>query len=210
MLCNFLLPWALYKLSVSHFGETRAIVISAVVPAVWGLVEFAWNRKIDAMSIAVLGGIGLSLVAVALGGSPKTLLFRESLITGLAGLVLVVSALFRRPLLYVVIAPMVRALTSAQSLAGAVVPARVLARAHEELEAFSGKPWFRRVMTTMTLVTGLIFISETAARSALIFTQPTEKVLLLAPFIQYAAAAFLLLWTFFYLMPAIRRGRAEE
>ena len=92
VLFNFLLPWAVYRLSVPHLGETHAIVATAVAPGVWSLIQFARSREVYAMSVLVLSGIALSLVVLALGGSPKILLFRESLITGLGSLVLIGSA----------------------------------------------------------------------------------------------------------------------
>jgi hypothetical protein len=88
--CNVLLPWLSYRVSEPHIGEAHAIMISAVVPLAWSLFEFARNRKVDVISILVLSGIALSLIAIAFGGSPRLLLFRESLVTGLIGLVMIV------------------------------------------------------------------------------------------------------------------------
>jgi hypothetical protein len=75
VLFNFLLPWAVYRLSVPHLGETHAIMATAVAPAAWSLAQFARSRKVDAMSGLVLSGIALSLLVLALGGSPKILFF---------------------------------------------------------------------------------------------------------------------------------------
>jgi intracellular septation protein A len=58
-----------------------------------------WNRKLDVLSLLVLTGIALSLVATLLGGSPRLLLVRESLVTGIFGLIFLGSLLFPKPLM---------------------------------------------------------------------------------------------------------------
>jgi hypothetical protein len=210
LLCNFLLPWGVYRLNEPHVGESHAIMISAVVPLVWSLVELARNRKVDVMSALVLGGIGLSLVAIVFGGSPKLLLFRESLITGLIGLVMIGSAVVRRPLMRVLVTASARAFSDPDSDVAAVLPSAAFARAREELESYADKPWFLRIMSTMTVVLGLILVTETLARCALIFSLPTEKVLLLGPVVKYAAVGLLMLVTLVYFVPAVRRGERSD
>ncbi len=205
ILFNFLLPWAIFRLTKPHVGETHAIIISAVVPAVWSLVQFARNRNVDAMSAIVLAGIGLSLAVLALGGSPKILLFRESLITGLGGLVLIGSAMIRRPLMFVLF----RAVMSRQVL-DTVAPRSIAERAHAQLESYVGKLWYRRIMAVMTIAVGLVLVAETAVLSVLIFSLPTERVLLIRPIVRYGAAGLILLWTFLFFVPAVRRGARED
>jgi hypothetical protein len=185
-------------------------MISAVVPLAWSLVEFARNRKIDVISVLVLGGIGLSLVAIAFGGSPKLLLFRESLVTGTIGLVLIGSAIIRRPLMRVLVTASARAFSDPNSDVAAVLPGGAFARAREELEGYADKPWFLRLMSVMTVVVGLLLVTETAVRSALIFSLPTEKVLLLGPVVKYSTVGVLMLLTFGYFVPAVRRGERED
>jgi hypothetical protein len=206
MLFNFLLPWAVYRLTVARLGETHAIMATAVVPALWSVAQFARNRKIDMMSTLVLSWIALSLVVLALGGSPKVLLFRESLITGLGGLVLIGSAMIGRPLMLV----LVRYAFTSQSGLDAVIPGIVAARARAQLESYDDKRWFARVMTATTVVFGLILVAEIAVLCMLVFSLPAEKILLARPTVRNAAAGLLLLWTFLYWLPAVRRGERED
>jgi hypothetical protein len=51
----------------------------------WSGIELLRFRRIDALSLLVLAGILLSLLAMLLGGSPRVLLMRESLLSGLFG-----------------------------------------------------------------------------------------------------------------------------
>jgi uncharacterized membrane protein (DUF485 family) len=193
ILCNFILPWLCYRLAKPHWGEIHAIMASAAPPILWSLVEFARNRRIDAISIMVLGGIGLSLVGFALGGSPKLLLMRESLITGLIGLAFVVSALIGKPLIYV--------------LARASM-ARRSPEDTSEFDSYRDKPEFRRTMTVMTIVWGIGFILETCIRAALVFSIPVSRFLLIGPIIGYGTMGLLILWTFLYIRKAEQREMA--
>ena len=206
MLFNFILPWAVYRLSVPYLGETHAIMATAVAPTVWSLVQFARSRKLDAMSVLVLSWIALSLFVLALSGSPKVLLFRETLITGLGGLVLIGSALIGRPLMPV----LVRYAFMSQSGLGTVLQSSVAERARAQLELYADKPWFRRVIAATTVVFGLIVVAETVVLGVLVFSLPAEKVFLTRPIVRNAAAGLVLLWTFLYCIPVVRRGARED
>lgn len=191
ILFNFVLPWTAYRLAKPHWGEIHAIMASAAPPIVWSLAEFARRRRVDAISIMVLGGIALSLAGFALGGSPKLLLMRESLITGLIGLVFLASAAIGRPLIYV--------------LASASLK-RQSAEDSAEFESYRDKPGFRRVMTVMTIVWGIGFVAETAVRSVLVFSLPVGRFLIVGPIVGYGTIGLLMLWTFLYGRVAERRG----
>ncbi|MFT2093780.1 VC0807 family protein [Acidiphilium multivorum] len=194
ILFNFLLPWTVYHFSKPHIGEIHAIMASAAPPIVWSLVEFARHRRVDAISVMVLGGIALSLAGFALGGSPKLLLMRESLVTGLIGFVFIVSALIRRPLIYV--------------LASASLK-RQSAEDSAEFESYRHQPGFRRVMTVMTIVWGIGLVVETAVRSVLVFSLPVGRFLIVGPIVGYVTIGLLMLWTFLYGRSAEKAGLLE-
>ncbi|HTU82879.1 MAG TPA: VC0807 family protein [Candidatus Acidoferrales bacterium] len=193
---NFLAPWLLYRASRPHVDETHAIMISACAPAIWGLVQFARSRKVDAFSVLSLGGIALSFAIFALGGSPKVLLMRESLIIGVIGVAFVVSALIGRPLML-------------ELVRGIVNNGSVPAAARDELETYASLPWFRRLMTTMTVAFGIFGVIEMGARMTLAFVLPTERYFLVAPIVRYGIAGLMMAWVFFYILPAFRRQKAR-
>ena len=97
---NFLLPWLAYRLALPHLGETGALIASAVPPIVWSLIELVRFRRVDALSVMVVAGIVLSVAAMVLGGSPRVLLLRASLVSGAIGVVFLLSLPLRRPLLF--------------------------------------------------------------------------------------------------------------
>ena len=97
---NLLLPWLTYRLLAPHVSEFAAIAWSAAPPMLWSLAELARHRSLDALSLLVLGGIALSLVALLFGGSPRMLMVRENLFTIPIGLLFLVSLLMKKPLIY--------------------------------------------------------------------------------------------------------------
>ena len=194
VLGNFVVPWALFHFSEPHYGETNAIYIAAVVPALWSLIQLAWKRKIDAVTGLALAGIALSLIAVALGGSPKTLLLRDSLITGIIGVVLIVSAMVRRPLFLALV----------KAAAGSMNE-----RAREMLDAFAEQPAFSKAMGVATVFFGLLAIVETIVMVVLLQRLTSDQFLLVRPIVRYTTAGILMLFAIVYIVPIARRVEKE-
>jgi hypothetical protein len=181
---NFLLPWLAYRLALPHLGETGALIASAVPPIVWSLIELLRFRRVDALSVMVVAGIVLSVAAMALGGSPRMLLLRESLVSGAVGVVFLLSLPMRRPLIFY--------------LARATV-AREMEGGAERFEAlWRERPALVGAMRLMTLVWGVGLTGETALRAWMALTWPIERFLVVSPFIGYGIYGALTLWTLWY------------
>jgi len=190
LVVNLLLPWLVYRLALPHFGNLGALYASAVPPLVWSLAEFAKSRRLDALSVLVLLGIALSIVTMALGGSPRILLVRESLISGVIGIAFLFSLLLERPLVF------------------------YLARATVAREQEGGAPHFeatwreraplRASIRMMTLVWGAGLTVEALVRSWLAWHWPIERCLVVLPVISYAIYGGLMAWTFWF------RGRLRK
>src|SRR5438034_9884816 len=99
-LVNFILPFVIFTYAEAPLGEVRALLASSAPPILWSLVEFARHRRIDALSVLVVSGIILSLLAMAGGGGVRFLQLREKLVTAVIGLVFLGSALIGKPLIY--------------------------------------------------------------------------------------------------------------
>jgi hypothetical protein len=181
---NLLLPWLAYRLAMPHWGETGGLIASAVPPVVWSLVELARFRRVDALSVIVLLGIVLSIGAMALGGSPRMLLLRESLVSGAVGVAFLVSLPMRRPLIFY--------------LARATVAREVAGGAERVNALWDERPTFATRMRMMTAVWGVGLTSETALRSWMAWTWPIERFLVVSPFIGYGIYGGLLIWTLWY------------
>ena len=180
---NIVAPWAVYSLLSPHYGDTIALIGSAAPPLVWSIGELIIRRRVDAISAVVTIGILLTVVATGFGGSPKLLQIRENAVTGLIGVVFLVTLLLERPLLY--------------HLAMATF-ARQGPEAAERLRAFGtsakGATFFRR----LTILWGIGLIVQTAVMVWLVFLWPIGRYLLLSPVIGYGILGLLLAGTFWY------------
>ena len=86
-LVNFVAPFLIYDLSKGRLGDVHALMASSAPPIAWSIIEFVRRRRVDALSLLVLGGIALSLLAFAGGGGARFLQLRENLVGGLIALI---------------------------------------------------------------------------------------------------------------------------
>jgi len=194
-LINFILPFAIYSYAEASLGEVGALLASSAPPILWSLVEFARNRRVDALSVLVVAGILLSLLAMLGGGGAKFLQLREKLVTGIIGLAFVGSALIRRPLVYELARATMRRKSSAEA---------------EQFEALRIHAGFRRTMTVMTLVWGVGLLADVAISVMLVFALSIREYLIVNPILGYGMTGALSLWSFLYGRRAKRRGEARR
>jgi hypothetical protein len=194
LLVNFILPFLIYRLTQKGLGDVHALMASSAPPIAWSIFEFARHRRIDALSILVLAGIALSLLAYLGGGSAKVLQLREKLVTVTIGLVFLGSVLIGRPLIYELARATMRRRNDAEQLAS--------------FEAMRDNAGFKRVMRTMTLVWGFGLVGEAAVATALVFKLTIGQYLLVGPILGYSTMGALSFWTFLYARASRRRGEA--
>jgi len=180
---NLVTPALIYALLSDRLGEVPALLVSSVPPLLWSLVGLARHRRIDALSVIVLVGMALSLVALAGGGSVRFLQLREKMVTALIGLTFVVSALIGRPL----IGPLARATVARES-------ADALAR----FDAHRHTGPLRRMVMVMTWVWGLGLLADFAVSVVLIYTLSVAQYLIAGPIVGYGTMGGLAAWTVFY------------
>jgi hypothetical protein len=194
-LVNFILPYLIYSYAETSYGDVGALLLSSAPPILWSVVEFARHRRIDAVSMMVVAGIALSLLAMLGGGGAKFLQLREKLVTGVIGLVFIVSALVRRPLMY----ELARASMQRKSSEEAA-----------QFEALNVHAGFRRTMTIMTLVWGFGLLTDVAISVAMVFTMSIREYLIVNPILGYGIIGALILWSYLYGQRAKRRGEARR
>jgi hypothetical protein len=194
-LVNIVGPLLIYDFTKHTLGDAGALIASSGPPILWSLVEFARRRRVDALSILVLAGIGLSLLAFIGGGGARFLQLREKLVTVLIGLVFLGSAAIGRPLIY--------------QLARATLRRRGASEL-EEFESLRDNPYFRRSMMVMTLVWGFGLIIEAAISVVLVFALSIHDYLLASPIVGYGAMGGLSLWTFAYVRGQRRKGERRR
>ncbi|MDB5802037.1 MAG: hypothetical protein JWL63_2976 [Rhodocyclales bacterium] len=181
---NLVLPWLAYKLAEPHWGEFGGLLCSALPPLLWSCAELIRHRRLDALSMMILAGIGLSLFALSLGGNPRLLLVRESLISGLIGIAFLVSAPFSRPLVF--------------HLARAMAKRQSTDEAGSDFDEWWQLQVSQRMLRGITWGWGFGLTAEALLRGWLAWHWSSERFLMLSPFVSYGLIGLLLLWTLWY------------
>ena len=192
---NFVAPFLIYRFAKGDWGDVRALIASSAPPILWSVVELVRKRRVDALSVLVVTGIALSLIAVAGGGSVRFLQLREKLVTALIGLIFLGSAAIGKPLIY------------------QLARATIRRRSPSELasfEALRDNVFFRRTMTLMTLVWGGGLVLEAGLSAMLVFAVPVQEYLIVSPILGYSTLGALSLWTYWYSRRQRRKGDARR
>ncbi|MGZ6018155.1 MAG: VC0807 family protein [Phenylobacterium sp.] len=195
VVANFILPFVIYSYFKPGLGDVRALMAASAPPILWSVWEFIRLRKVDALSVLVLAGIVLSLLAFAGGGGVKALQLRENLVAGLVGLIFLGSAAMGKPLIY----QLARAATRRQSADKAAF-----------IEALGEDARFRRTMRTATLVWGFGLVATCAGCCALVYAISIKLYLLINGPISYGAMGLLTLWTYWYVRRSALAKRPDN
>jgi len=169
LLIDAVAPYVVYELVEPYTGDLAALALSALPPAIESVWSVMRKRKLDAISTLVLAGIAVSLVLIALGGSERVLLLRDSLITSIVGVAVAISAAFPKPILY------------------------YLFRQVQGVEPALGP------MRTLSVVLGLGLVVEMGVRAAMVYAMTTSRFLLVSPFVQYGLTGLLVVWAVLYM-----------
>jgi hypothetical protein len=184
-------PFIMYSLLQPRMSELHALLVATSAPLLQNGITLVRKRTLDVFGSFILAGLCVSIVLVLLGGNPKLLLIRESILTGATALVFLLSLLYRRPLIYYF---------ALHFNTGDDPERRV------EWSARWVYPYFRFVMRLMTAVWGVATLVEALARSYLVFHLSTQSFLALSPFVQYGIIGGTVVWTVWYARRAQRRG----
>ena len=180
---NFALPYAIFAYYQASLGDVKALIASSIPPIVWSIVELIRKRRVDAISLMVIAGIVLGLLAFVGGGSVKFLQLRENLVTGFIGLVFLGSAIIKRPIIYEF------------AKAGQKRQSAEKAAAFEQLQS---NVHFRRSMILMTVVWGIGMLAITAVSCILVFALTIRTYLVVSPIVGNVGFGALALWSFLY------------
>jgi hypothetical protein len=139
-----------------------------MVPLVSVIFNAVRRRKIDVVAVIVLLGLVGSASGLFFGGGQRLLLVRESFFTGLAGLALFVSPMFRNPIGYYVVTHFMTA-----------------HQPHEQdtLEKLWESPAFSRTIHFITYFWGLLLLTEFGLRVFMALTLPVVVVLTVGPLV---------------------------
>ena len=188
---NIAAPTLIYALLQDRWGEVPALLASSGPPLVWSLVGLMRNRRIDALSVLVLVGMALSLIALAGGGSARFLQLREKLVTATIAAAFLVSAAIGRPL----IGPLARATVARESA--------------DSLAAFDARrddPFLRQTIMVMTLAWGFGLALDFVVSVVLIYTLSVVDYLVIGPIVGFITIGGLTGWTVLYRRYRTRRA----
>jgi hypothetical protein len=188
---NFVLPFAIYSAASGRIGAAPGLLAASIPPILWSLATFIRQRTVDAISMLVLAGIALSLIAFAGGGGVKFLQLRENLVGGVVAMVFLGSVAIGRPLIF--------QLAKAGSR-------RRGAQAAAMVEALQDDAGFRRAMTTATLAWGVGLAAACAINCTLVFLLTVKQFMLISGPISWATLGLLTLWTYRFVPRALREA----
>ncbi len=177
---NVVLPYAAYvMLKRAGQTDTRALILSAAVPAVVALASVVQRRRINGLSILVIFATAMSLGATALSGSAWFALIRPSFVTGSIAVAFLASLALARPALFYL----------ARDTA---CPTQEEARA---FEAQWGSALFRWSMRRLTLVWAGFLGGEALLRAALAAIWPDATMVAATQILWIVLPILLVRWS---------------
>ena len=184
-------PLALYALLRSEgLSAVTSLVLSGIFPALGVAIKFSRDRRVDAIGVLVLAGIAVGSLLGLLSGSARLVLVEGSVPTAVFGVVCLGSLWSNRPLMY----------RMAVEFIGADTPRG------REFESLWQHQQFRRVFRVMTIVWGVAYLAEAAARVAIVELTSTGTALAISKVMPYAVAGLLVAWMIAYGNWSRRRG----
>jgi len=186
-------PLAVYFLVRPHVrSDATALIIAGIFPAVWVVIQWLRERRIDPIGMITLfgflAGVGASEL---LGGNALVLKVRDSAFTALFGIACLISLASRRPMMFHI----------GKALSAGTDPRRQAA--YDELWELPPAPGVFRRITVMWAV-GLM--AEAAARVLLALALPTGVFLAVSPAVFGVTFAVLFGVTVVYSRRARRLG----
>ena len=181
---NFALPFLVYSLAKDRLGDVGAMLAASAPPLAWSVFEFARHRRIDALSLLVLAGIVLSLIAFIGGGGVRFLQLRERLVTAIIGMAFLTSAAIGKPLIYQLSKARIRRGEAGSNMG--------------VFESLRDHPVFKRTMMVTTVAWGVALVGEAAVSAVLVFTLSIKAYMIASAAIGYSALGLMTAWTFWY------------
>lgn len=184
-------PLALYLwLRSQGWSAVTSLIVSGVLPAVGVILGIAGKRRIDVVGVVVLLGIAVGTALGLASGSARLVLLEGSVPTAIFGAVCLGSIWTSRPLMY----------RFAVEFIGADTP-----RGRD----FAGK-WryhgFRHAFKVVTVVWGVAYLLEAAARVVIVEFTSTGTALGISKVMPYVIAGVLAAWNVAYGRQARRKG----
>jgi hypothetical protein len=171
-------------------SAVTALVLSGALPALGVAASLIRHRRADTIGILVLAGIAAGTVVGLLSGDPRLVLVEGSVPTAVFGLLCLGSLWARRPLIYRFAVEFIGADTSKG----------------REFESLWQYPGFRHAFRLYTVVWGVAYLAEAAARIIIVETTSTGTALTVSKVMPYVVAAAIIAWMIAHGRHARREG----
>jgi intracellular septation protein A len=179
-------PLALYwLLRAAGSSEVTALIVSGILPAVGMALSIVKKRRVDAIGALVLLGIVTGTVLGLATHSARLVLMEGSVPTAIFGFGCLASLLTTKPMLQRI---------AEQTTAGTAKGRILMAKA--------AQPAGRHAFRVVTVVWGVAFLAEAAARVGIVESVSGGNALLVVKVMPYAVMFLLMRWT----APFIRRS----
>ena len=184
-------PLVAYQmLRSAGLSSVSALVLSGVLPGVAVLGGLVRYRRLDAVGVLVLAGIAVGTVLGLLSGNARLVLVEGSVPTAVFGLLCLFSLRSRRPLIF----------RFALEFMGPDTPRG------RDFDGLWRYPGFRHAFWLFTVVWGVAYLAEAAARIVIVETTSTGTALAVSKVMPYAVGALLAGWMVLYGRRARREG----
>jgi hypothetical protein len=186
-------PFLIYRLVVPYVPVTTALLLAGVPPLIRIGIGLVHRRRLNLLGGFSLLTVALKIFSALLLKDSRLVLVGDSLITGVYGVLMLTSLLFRKPLVLRLLRSMLANASSAQS---------------QQLT----QPWqeenTRSFFMVITAVVGLSLLLEFVMRLLLVFTLPVEQFLLISSIVRYGILGLMLLCLFLFIR--LCRSRQEQ
>jgi len=184
-------PLAAYSmLRSAGLSSVSALILSGALPGVAVLGGLIRHRRLDAVGVLVLAGIAVGTVLGLVSGNTRLVLMEGSVPTAVFGLLCLASLRSRRPLIF----------RFALEFMGPDTPRG------RDFDGLWRYPGFRHVFWLFTVVWGVAYLAEAAARIVIVETTSTGTALAVSKVMPYAVGGILAAWMFLYGRHARRQG----
>lgn len=162
-----------YALHAAGCGVVLSLALASVFPAARSVVALIRDRKVNALAILI---VVVNLVSMAISfstGDPRLMLAKDSAVTSVIGIAIVISVLAGRPLMTAGMRPFL------------VKGNAIRETAFDRLLATS--PRFRRLEKGFSLTWGFFLLAECVARVVCVYTLPVATMVWLSTVLMIAA-----------------------
>jgi hypothetical protein len=171
-------------------SAVTALVLSGAFPALGVIVSLIRHRRADTIGVLVLAGIAAGTVLGLLSGDPRLVLVEGSVPTAVFGFLCLGTLWARRPLIY----------RFAIEFIGADTPKG------RDFASLWQYPGFRHAFRLYTVVWGVAYLAEAAARIIIVETTSTSTALTVSKVMPYVVGAGIIAWMIAHGRRARREG----